>query len=152
MLVVTWEQKDGISIATLAGRIDARNADEFQNMIESGVDSGAHAVILDFEQVAYISIAGLQTGLYIAQNLNKRGKQFAICTLSEQVGDIVEFSGFDERVPVYESQAAAINAFEQKAVHQGQHETKREGLRGSAEAVVQLFRGTRSAPGTVQQG
>ena len=152
MLVVAWEQKDGISIATLAGRIDARNADEFQNMIESGVDSGAHAVILDFEQVAYISISGLQTGLYIAQNLNKRGKQFAICTLSEQVGDIVEFSGFDERVPVYESRATAINAFEQKAVHQGQYETKREGLRGSAEAVVQLLRGTRSAPGTVQQG
>ena len=152
MLAVTWEQKGGISIATLAGRIDTRNADEFQNMIESGVDSGAHAVILDFEQVAYISIAGLQTGLYIAQNLNKRGKQFAICTLSEQVGDIVEFSGFDERVPVYESRATAISAFEQKAVHQGQHETKREGLRGSAEAVVQLLRGTRSAPGTVQQG
>ena len=72
MLVVTWEQKDGISIATLAGRIDARNTDEFQNTIESGIDSGAHAVILDFEQVFYISIAGLQTGLYIAQNLNKR--------------------------------------------------------------------------------
>ena len=152
MLAVTWEQKGGISIATLAGRIDARNADEFQNMIESGVDSGTHAVILDFEQVAYISISGLQTGLYIAQNLNKRGKQFAICTLSEQVGDIVEFSGFDERVPVYESRATAINAFEQKAVHQGQHETKREGLRGSAEAVVRLLRGTRSAPGAVQQG
>lgn len=152
MLVVAWEQKDGISIATLAGRIDARNADEFQNMIESGVDSGAHAVILDFEQVSYISIAGLQTGLYIAQNLNKRGKQFAVCAVSGQVGDIVEFSGFAERVPVYESRATAINAFEQKAVHQGQHETKREGLRGSAAAVVQLLRGTRSASGTVQQG
>ena len=142
MLVVAWEQKDGISIATLAGRIDARNADEFQNMIESGVDSGAHAVILDFEQVSYISIAGLQTGLYIAQNLNKWGKQFAVCAVSGQVGDIVEFSGFDERVPVYEFRAAAINAFRQKAVHQGQHETKREGLRGSAAAVVQLLRGT----------
>jgi len=152
MLVVAWEQKDGISIATLAGRIDARNADEFQNMIESGVDSGAHAVILDFEQVSYISIAGLQTGLYIAQNLNKRGKQFAVCAVSGQVGDIVEFSGFDERVPVYESRAVAVNAFRQKAVHQGQHETKREGLRGSAAAVVQLLRGTRSASGTVQQG
>lgn len=152
MLVVAWEQKDGISIATLAGRIDARNADEFQNMIESGVDSGAHAVILDFEQVSYISIAGLQTGLYIAQNLNKRGKQFAVCAVSGQVGDIVEFSGFAERVPVYESRATAINAFEQKAVHQGQHETKHEGLRGSAAAVVQLLRGTRSASGTVQQG
>lgn len=152
MLVVAWEQKDGISIATLAGRIDARNADEFQNMIESGVDSGAHAVILDFEQVSYISIAGLQTGLYIAQNLNKRGKQFAVCAVSGQVGDIVEFSGFAERVPVYESRATAINAFEQKAVHQGQHETKREDLRGNATAVVQLLRGTRSASGTVQQG
>jgi len=152
MLVVAWEQKDGISIATLAGRIDARNADEFQNTIESGVDSGTHAVILDFEQVSYISIAGLQTGLYIAQNLNKRGKQFAVCAVSGQVGDIVEFSGFTERVPVYESRATAINAFEQKAVHQGQHETKREGLRGSAAAIVQLLRGTRSASGTVQQG
>ena len=144
MLAVTWEHKDGISIATLAGRISAKNVDEFQNMIESGVDSGDHAVILDFEQVSYISIAGLQTGLYIAQNLNKQGKQFAVCAVSGQVGDIVEFSGYDERVPVYESRAAAINAFENKAVHQS--------LRGSVEAVVRLFRRTRNAPGAVQQG
>ena len=114
MLAVTWERKDGISIATLAGRISAKNADEFQHMIESGIDSEVHAVILDFGQVSFINIAGLQTGLYIAQNLNKRGKQFAICTVTGQVGDIVEFSGFDERVPVYESRAAAINAFENR--------------------------------------
>ena len=117
MLAVTWEQKDGISIAMLAGRIDGRNVDEFQHMIESGIDSGDYAVLLDFDQVYFVSNAGIQASLRIAKNFNKLGKQFAFCTLSGQVGTIVEVTRFNQIIPVYESQAAAINAFENKAVH-----------------------------------
>ena len=58
MIAVTWEQKDGISIATLDGRIDGSNADETQSMLESGIDSEDRALILDFEKVSYISSAG----------------------------------------------------------------------------------------------
>ena len=80
-------------------------------MIESGIDPGDYAVVLDFEQVSFLSSAGLRAFLRIAKNFNKLGKQFAICTLSGQVGAIIEFTGFAQIIPVYDSQVAAINAF-----------------------------------------
>ncbi len=112
MIAVKWEQKDGISIATLDGRIDGSNADETQSMLESGIDSEDRALILDFEKVSYISSAGLRVGLIMAQKFSNPGKQFAICTLSGQVSSVVKLCGFDRVIPIYESQAAAINAFE----------------------------------------
>ena len=110
MIEVEWVQKHGVSIAMLDGRIDGRNADEFQHMIESGIDPGDYAVVLDFEQVFFLSSAGLRAFLRIARNFNKLGKQFAICTLFGQVGAIIELTGFGKIIPVYDSQAAAINA------------------------------------------
>ena len=109
---VKWERKDGILIATLAGRIDSSNADEIQRMLESGIDSQDHTLLLDFEQVSYISSAGLRVCLIMAKQFSKPVKQFAICTLSDQVSAVVKFSGFDRVIPVYDSRAAAINAFE----------------------------------------
>ena len=110
MIEVEWVQKDGISIATVAGRIDGRNADKFQRTIESGIDSETHALILDFAQVFFLSSAGIRASLKIAKNFNELDKQFAICTIPGQVGDVIEISGLARIIPVYNSQAAAINA------------------------------------------
>lgn len=112
MIEITWERKNGISIATLAGRIDGSNADEIQTMLESGIDAEDRALILDFEKVSYISSAGLRVGLIMAKKFSDPGKQFAICTLSSQVSAVVKFCGFDRVISIYESQDAAINAFE----------------------------------------
>ena len=109
---VKWERKDGILIATLAGRIDSSSADETESMLESGIDSQDHTLILDFENVSYISSAGLRVCLIMAKKFSKPVKQFALCTLSDQVSSVVKFSGFDRVIPVYESRDAAINAFE----------------------------------------
>ena len=44
---VKWERKDGILIAMLIGHIDSSNADRFQRIVESGIDSEDQALILD---------------------------------------------------------------------------------------------------------
>ena len=109
---VSWEQKDGISIATLAGRIDASNAGATQDMLESGIGPENRALILDLEKVSFLSSAGLRVGLRMARKFDKPGKQFGICTLSDPIRIVLTVSGFDRIIPIFASQDAAIHAFE----------------------------------------
>ena len=109
---VKWERKDGILIAMLIGHIDSSNADRFQRIVESGIDSEDHALILDFERVFFISSAGLRISLVISRKFNDSGKKFGICTLSDPIRNVLAISGFDQIIPIYDSRAAAINAFE----------------------------------------
>ena len=109
---VTWERKDSVLIGTLDGRIEGSNANEFQSALESGIDAGDSALILDFGKVTFISSAGLRVGLVIARKFNEPGKKFALCTLSEPVRDVVVISGFDQLISVYGSQAEAVKALE----------------------------------------
>ncbi len=109
---IKWGRKGGIVIAMLVGRFSGANADLFERMLESGVDPSDKALILDFEHVTFLSSAGLRVALSIAKKFNEPEKSFAICALQEAVRGIVEVSGFDKVIPVYDSQAAAVKAFE----------------------------------------
>ncbi|MDE0528340.1 MAG: STAS domain-containing protein [Truepera sp.] len=111
-IIIEWERRDGILVATLTGRIDGSNASEFQKTLEAGIDPGDYALILDFEQVSFISSAGLRVVLILAKRFNEPGKEFRICTLSDPVRGVITMSGFDRIISVHESQTAAIDAVE----------------------------------------
>lgn len=106
--LVKWSRRAGILIAMPVGRIDGSNYLECQNILESGIDPEENAMILDFAQLGYISSAGLRVCLVVAKKFNEPGKAFGICNLSRSIRDIVTVSGFDQIIPLYESQSAAI--------------------------------------------
>ena len=108
---VTWEQTDGNAIARLAGRIDSSNAHQLQRELEAGLNDDVKAVVLDFEEVSFISSAGLRIVLLIGRELKKRQGKYAVCSLSEPIRDLFEISGFDQVVPIHGTPAHAIDAF-----------------------------------------
>ena len=109
---VKWERKDSILIGMLIGHIDSSNADRFQRIVESGIDSEDRALILDFERVFFISSAGLRISLIISRKFNESGKKFGVCALSDPIRNVLAISGFDQVIPIYDSRAEAIDAFE----------------------------------------
>ena len=70
------------------------------------------ALLLDFERVSFISSAGLRVGLRVGRRFKEPGLHFGICSLCDQVREVFAASGFDEIIPIYESQAAAIGEFQ----------------------------------------
>ena len=113
--LVKWSRRAGILIAMPVGRIDGTNYLECQNILESGIDPDENSMILDFGQLGYISSAGLRVCLVIAKKFNEPAKSFGICNLSRSIRDIVTVSGFDQIIPLYESQGEAIEAIAGKA-------------------------------------
>ncbi len=103
-----WEQKEGIAIAQISGRIDSTTASAFQGALESGLHGDNRIVVLDFEQVNYISSAGLRVIVAIARQLREQGVKLALCSLSKPVYEVFSVSGFDQLIAIRSSQVEAL--------------------------------------------
>ncbi|MYF71799.1 MAG: STAS domain-containing protein [Gemmatimonadetes bacterium] len=108
---IKWERKEGVLIAMPTGSIDSISAPELQRVLESGIDPEEQALILDCEQVSFISSAGIRIFLIFAREFKASGKQFGVCALSDPIRKVMALGRFDQLVAVYDSQKEALNAF-----------------------------------------
>lgn len=109
-MAIQAEREGDTLVAKAEGRIDGTNAREFQDDLDSVIEEGDRTVILNFEDLMYISSAGIRVVLMTAKTLQRREARFALCSLSEPVREIFEVSGFDKIIPIHASQADAISA------------------------------------------
>ena len=105
---VTTERQDGVLSARVGGRIDGSNVAEFEEAIRTAIEESDQAVIMDFEKLVYISSAGLRAILLTAKSLGNRNAKFALCSLSDQIREVFETSGFDKVIAIHPSKAEAL--------------------------------------------
>ncbi len=110
MKVETLNQGDNLILLT-EGRVDGTNAVDFQNAMENAIAGNDHPVILDFENLSYISSAGLRAILVVAKSLQRQNVDFAVCSLVDSVKEVFVISGFDRIIPIHDSQEGAIGSF-----------------------------------------
>ncbi|MDE0391479.1 MAG: STAS domain-containing protein [Rhodospirillales bacterium] len=105
---VTSERRDGVLWLNVSGRITILNAAEFEETVADEIGDGDRAVILDFENLVYISSAGLYAVLRIAKLMWQRDAAFALCSLSDAVHLIFERIGFAKIVAIHSTRAEAL--------------------------------------------
>ena len=89
---VRFEIKDGCAVAYPEGRISSANAAEVQReLTELADDSRVRELVVDAENLKYISSAGLRVLLALAK---KRGGTLAVRNVSPEVYEIFEMTGF----------------------------------------------------------
>ena len=104
-------EREGVTvIAKIDGRLDGANAQEFQGDLTDAIEDSDRAVVLDFADLSYISSAGLRVILITAKALKRQEAELAVCSLSDPIREVFEISGFDQIIPVRDSQADAIAA------------------------------------------
>ena len=113
---IQWERQAGVVVAAVSGRVDGSTAQEFHQLLEAGLASGDTALLLDLEQLTFISSPGLRVSLIIARKFSEPGKRSGVCTLPPHIRGVITVSGFDQLIAVYDSRAAAL-----RALTAGQH-------------------------------
>ncbi len=89
--------KDGTLTIFLAGRIDSSNAETVENEICAICQTNiAQALVLDAEELQYISSAGLRVIL----RQRKANATLKIVNASAEVYDIFDMTGFTEMIPI----------------------------------------------------
>ena len=107
---VKTERENETLIARAEGRIDGTNARDFEDAMTAVIGESDCAVIIDFENLAYISSAGLRSLLLIGKELWNRDAKFALCSLSAPIREVFEISGFDKIIPIHGSRAEALKS------------------------------------------
>ena len=107
---INAERANGIVIAKADGRIDSSNSREFHSELEAVVADSDTALVLDFEDVSYISSAGMRVILLTAKSLQKSGVKFALCSMHDSIREVFSISGLDKIIPIHNSQAEALSA------------------------------------------
>lgn len=92
MLNITKEQKEDVLQVVLEGRLDTTTAPELEKTLKESLD-GVKELVLDFEDLEYISSAGLRVLLSAQKIMNKQGSMKLI-HVREEVKEIFEVTGF----------------------------------------------------------
>ncbi len=109
---VTTEQAAGAMIAKAAGRVDSSNARAFESALSAAFGESDLAAIIDFEDLTYLSSAGLRVVLLAAKTLQQQDREFKVCSLAASIGELFEISGFNKIINVYPSRGAALASLE----------------------------------------
>ena len=133
---IDWQRKDEILVAALTGRVDSNNADEFQRKMEAGISSRDKVLIMDFEQVSYISSAGLRVIVIMAKKFKGPFKNFAICALSDPINKLFKMSGLDRAMTIRGTRTEAMAEFEQDDGKAQQPEQARIEVKEAVDYVI----------------
>lgn len=91
------KNENGILTIELCGRIDSTNADEISRETDDIISSNTfNSIILDAEDLSYISSAGLR----IILKIRKTNPEMKIINANSEVYDIFDMTGFTEMIKV----------------------------------------------------
>ena len=103
--------QDGICILTLNGRLDASSSSEFREKILQLIEDGTKKIILDCENLDYISSAGLRVVLEATKEIKRHGGKLMLCSLQDYIKEVFEVAQFDSFLHIGGTLEEAIKTF-----------------------------------------
>ncbi len=107
-LAIRTEQDEKAVILCLSGRVDGTNASILDEAVRDRIDAGQPALLFDFDELEYISSAGLRVLLLAARRMQASKGKTLFCGLSEQIAEVFRVSGFDHILPVFGTRSEAL--------------------------------------------
>ncbi len=100
--------ENNATVVTISGRLDAVTAPDYETRIRELIDNGNRYLVVDFEQLDYISSAGLRALLLMAKLLKEKDGQACLANVTGNVRSVFDMSGFNAVFNVEDSVAAAL--------------------------------------------
>ena len=100
-----------VTILAVKGAIDSNTFREVADKAETLVNQGYDKLVLDLHEVDYISSAGLVALQTIVGRAASHGGQAVLCSVTSRVAQVLELTGFAERISIFPDLAAATSSF-----------------------------------------
>ncbi|OPY68242.1 MAG: putative anti-sigma factor antagonist BtrV [Syntrophorhabdaceae bacterium PtaU1.Bin034] len=108
---VDTRKESSISIVAIKGRMDAVTTPEIESKLTQLVNGGEKKLLVNLNDLEYISSAGLRALLATAKRLKSEQGDIAFTNLGGHVKEVFEISGFYSIFKVFESTEAALEQF-----------------------------------------
>lgn len=108
---ISITESGDVRILSFQGNLDTNTSPEAESQINGLIDGGAQKLLVNFENLDYISSAGLRVLLATAKKLKGSGGDLKICCLNPTVQEVFDISGFVTILSVTSSEEEALSAF-----------------------------------------
>ncbi len=90
-----------VTVVDIKGHIDSASAGPLGDRLAALLQAGHARLVLDFEQVDYISSAGFRTLLIAGRTAEKANGRLALCRLSPEIRKLFEIANFIELFEIH---------------------------------------------------
>jgi len=105
---ITEQQKEGISIIEVSGKLDTGNYSVFEEKLFGLIDKNNIQILLDCRELEYISSSGLRVLLMALKKLNALKGKFVLCNMQPEIHKVFKISGF---TGIFENRDEALESF-----------------------------------------
>src|SRR5262245_5872959 len=87
-------KRDGdTAVVSVSGRLDVVTAPEYEKTVRELIGQGATRVVVDFQDLTYISSAGIGEVILTSKLLQEKGGQFGLANVRGNVLSVFEMCG-----------------------------------------------------------
>ncbi len=110
MFYLTAKDVSGVTVVKVDGSlgIDSLHSAEFNFQLMEVIDDQSKNVIINMEDVPYITSSGLQVFIIIGKKLKSSGGELHFCCVTEIVQEVFEISGFSIMFKTYKTEDEAV--------------------------------------------
>lgn len=89
------ENNGGVEIFSIKGSLDSNTSAELETRINTSLENGQQKLILNLENLEYISSAGIRVMLKTTKDLKRMDGNIVLCSLQDYVREVFDIAGFD---------------------------------------------------------
>ena len=104
---VLAKESDSILKLYFSGRLDSNSAEKASLEIDHHIQSQAQKILLNLQELEYISSTGLRLLLKIMKSRQPDGR-VVICCVSEKIKEVLRISGFNTLIPLRKNEKYAM--------------------------------------------
>lgn len=101
----------GVTLITLAGRLDAAGAERIGLRFTAAASAQGRPAVVDFGGVDFVASMGLRLIISTAKSMEARGLPFVLFGARPEVAEVFEMSALDQLVDIRADRDAALATF-----------------------------------------
>ncbi len=107
MVYIDAKIKADIMTLKVVGEVDASSSISLDNAIKNAIKEGHKKILVDGQEMIYISSAGLGVFMSYLQDFEKQDIKMALYGLNEKVLNVFKILGLDQLITIADSESEA---------------------------------------------
>ncbi len=104
---ITVADKDDIKLVYLIGSLDTNTSTNAEAKFKELLDGNTRKIVVNLEQLEYISSSGLRVLLGTAKKLKASGGDLRLCRPNDIVQEVFDISGFSSILNIFQTEEEA---------------------------------------------
>jgi len=105
---ITTSEENNHTIVSIDGKVDTNTSPDLERTLSGLIEAGQVNLLADFENLSFISSAGLRVLLATAKKTKAQSGSLKVCALNPTVKEVFDISGFSTILSVFPDRTSAL--------------------------------------------